>query len=343
MTYEVVVDRINREEWDRYAKSFADYSVYQTWAYQQVRAEMTGQQVSRILVRDKSNNIQMMCQIRIKHLKPLGLTIGYAQWGPLVDAKKAMLKCSIRALEAFRETYLGSKVKVLRIVPNAKANRIGNEFAAMLKSAGFEYVSYAKPHLTMILSINGSEEQMRAKLHRSWRRGLLKAERNGIEIVEGVDNKYFEILEKLYLCAKRRKGFKGLNPQEFVRVQNSLLDKEKMNVVTAFYNGEPVASHASSHLGDTALGTLAACNEKGLECSASYLVWWRTFLAAKRAGMKRYDLGGINPKKNPTVYQFKQRMGAQEVRYIGEYEVCTCSAVKKLWHLADKARSLVKG
>lgn len=343
MAYEVIVDNINREEWDKHANNFADYSIYQTWAYQQVRAEMAGQQVSRILVRDRRNNIQMMCQIRIQRLKPLGLKIGYVQWGPLVCARKETLKCSIRALEALRETYLGSKVKVLRVVPNAEANRIGNEFAAMLKSAGFEYVSSAKPHLTMMVSVDDPEEQIRGRLHRSWRRGLLKAEQNGLEIKEGTDNKYFEVLEKMYLCAKRRKGFKGLDPQEFVRVQYSLSEKEKMNVVTAYCDGEPVASHASSHLGETALGTLAACNEKGLECSASYLVWWRTFLAAKRAGMKRYDLGGINPAKNPTVYQFKQRMGAQEIRYIGEYEIYTCSAVKQLWRLADKARSVVKG
>jgi len=251
MACEVIVDNISREDWERYADDFGDYSIYQTWPYQQVRAELDGQELNQVVVKEENGHVLTMCQMRIRHVKPLGLKIGYVQWGPLFRRKDGTVKCSVQALDIMQRSYLGSRVNVLRVLPNAEANRSGQEFAAILESVGFEYVSNVKPHLTMMVPVDDSEEQMRRRLHRSWRRGLIKAERNGIEIKESEDSKYFDVLEKMYLEAKKRKAFKGLNPQEFIRPQLMLSDKEKMNVIVAYYDGEPITSHASSHLGDT--------------------------------------------------------------------------------------------
>ena len=153
---------------------------------------------------------------------------------------------------------------------------------------------------------------------------------------------YFKVLERIYVEAKMRKAFKGLNPCEFIRTQELLPVEEKMNAIAAYHDGRAVTVHVSSHLGDTAVGTLAASNSEGLECGSSYLVWWRTFLAAKRAGMRRYDLGGIDPKNNFEVYQYKQRMGARVCQYIGAYEICTNSVVKDIWRAAECAYRLWK-
>ncbi|MBA7668576.1 hypothetical protein ES703_76689 [subsurface metagenome] len=90
------------------------------------------------------------------------------------------------------------------------------------------------------------------------------------------------------------------------------------------------------------MGTLAACSEKGLECSASYLVWWRTFLAAKRAGVKWYDLGGIDPDNNPTVYQFKSRMGGKEQFHIGAFEACDNWAIRTIWRMSERVYNLIR-
>lgn len=342
MNYKVILDSIEESDWERHAGGFADYSIYQTWAYQRVRGEMDRQEVSRAVVTECNGQAVTMCQMRIKCFKPLGLKIGYVQWGPLFRRLDGTNEFTGKALQCLVKAYLGSRVNVLRVVPNAEANHIGCEFAAMLESAGFEYVKSVRPYFTMTLSVDGSEEEIRSRLHRSWRRGLNKAEQNGLEIKEGPDSEYLELLEKMYVEAKKRKGFRGLNPREFIRTQELLPAEEKMNAITAYHNGRVVTVHVSSHLGDTAVGTLAASNEEGFRYGSSYLVWWKTFLAAKRAGMKRYDLGGIDPKDNFEVYQFKQRMGARQCQYIGAYEICTNSVVKDIWHLAERTYRLVK-
>ena len=76
----VNIDNILREDWEDQAKSFADYSIYQTWPYQQVRAEMDGQEISRILIRDDSGKSILMAQVRIKRIGLFGLNIGYVQY-----------------------------------------------------------------------------------------------------------------------------------------------------------------------------------------------------------------------------------------------------------------------
>jgi lipid II:glycine glycyltransferase (peptidoglycan interpeptide bridge formation enzyme) len=342
MAYQVIVDNINREDWERYAADFADYSIYQTWAYQQVRADMDHCKTSRCIVKNTNDNIEMMCIVRIKHLKPLGLRIGYVQWGPLMKGRDGDLKCTVNALMQLQKVYIGEKINILRIVPHIYEDGLGRAVSQMLLSIGFRFVSNVKPYNTMTLSLENSEENLRKGLHRNWRRNLQKAENAGIEIRQGCENELFDILERLYLKALERKRFKGLNPDQFTRTQRMLFEREKLIVTVAYFDGEPVTALATSNLGDTGLDILAANNEKGLKCGSSFLTYWNAFDASRRAGMKRYDLGGIDPKNNPTVYQFKSRMGGEVQFHIGAFEAYANTVVRKMWTAANTLRNIFK-
>lgn len=336
MSYEVNIDNFDCGEWLDCAKQFADYSIYQTWPYQQVRGEMDNQQVSRVIIRDEDGRVVTMCHVRIKHVKLLGLRIGYVQWGPLFRDKDDKVVCSVEALRTLRKAYLLNKVNVLRVVPNACDDENGKIFAGMLRSAGFGRVQNILPYRTFILPADDSEEGIRKRLRKSFRRDLKKAEKNGIEIREGCGEEFCKILEELYVESLKRKCFKGLDTQEFIKPQRLLSTAEKMNIIVAHYEGEPVSVHLASNLGDTAVVLLAASNEKGLTCGSSYLIWYRAAVSALNTGMKYCDLGGIDPKDNLNVYQFKSRMGGEESLHIGTFEICNNWIVKKFWHMAEK-------
>jgi len=342
MTYKVIVDSISREEWEGYAANFADYSIYQTWPYQQVRAEMDGQEVSRVIIKDENGCVVTMGQVRIKHVKPLGLRIGYVQWGPLIKRKAFRLESVVAALRELRQVYLCNKVNVMRIVPNVVKDDTSIIIEDILVVSGFQHVSNVPNYHTMMLPLEGNEEELRERLHRSWRRYLRKAEKSNIEIREGTSLEYFEILKRLYLMAKQRKRFKGLEQDVFIKTQELLSASEKMNAVVAYCEGQPVTAHITSHLGNTAVGILAASNEVAVQYNASYLVWWRTLLAGKRAGMKKYDMSGVDPIGNPNVYQFKLRMGGEDTFYIGAFEATTNTIIKNMWHTGEKIYRLMK-
>ena len=79
---------------------------------------MSNQDISRFVIKDENGEAVAMGQVRIKHVKPIGLRIGYIQRGPLVRGRNGRLRCSAEALNAVCEAYLGEKVNILRIVPN---------------------------------------------------------------------------------------------------------------------------------------------------------------------------------------------------------------------------------
>jgi len=341
MSYKVYVDNFSRDDWERYAKEFADYSIYQTWPYQQVRAEMDSQQLSRIIIKDENGHVVTMGQIRIKHYKPLCLRIGYVQWGPLMRSRNGEIICSPQALKLLHKSYLGTRVNVLRVLPHIYKSEGGDYVIDIFQAAGFEHSCSFTPYHTMIFPLNTSEEEMHKRLHRKWRSELKKAEQKNIQIRESPDGEYLKILDKLYMSAQRRKKFKGLDMQVYFKTQQLLLPWQKMNVVLAYLDGEPLTADVTSYLGDTAVGLFQASSEKGLRCGASYLVWWRTLLAAKRAGMKMYDLGGVDLDRNPNVYQFKSRMGAKEAFHVGTFEACNSLRTKLIWRTSERIYNLI--
>ncbi|HUW19289.1 MAG TPA: GNAT family N-acetyltransferase [Sedimentisphaerales bacterium] len=341
MKYEVTIDNLTKEQWEFHAGDFADYSIYQTWGYQQVRGEADGQEVSRAVVKDANGRAATMCHVRVKHVKALGLRIGYVQWGPLMRAKDGTLKCSIEALNILRDAYLGSRVNILRVVPNVCNSEAGPEVIRLLRASGFNCVRGVKPYYTMFLSLNCPEETLRGRLHQSWRRKLRKAEAAGLELREKTDDESFRILERFYLDTVQRKGFKGLDPREFAAAQRILASGEKMKLMVAYHRGEPVTVHVTSNLGDAAILLLVASNETGLELGASYLAWWQAILASARRMMKRYDVGGIDFENNPTVSRFKAGMGGEESCHIGAFEACSGAMVRNLWRTAEKAYQLI--
>ena len=342
MTCKVNVDNFTRDEWERNARSFADYNIYQTWPYQENRAEMAGQKVSRVMIKDENGQVVTMCHVRIKHIKPLGLRIGYVQWGPLIRGIDEMIKCSSEALKALRTTFVGTRLNVLRIVPNIHDNELGKHVLEMLISSGFQRVNSEPPYRTLLVKTDDSEECIRKRLRKSFRRDLKKAEKAGIEVHETYDVESCRILEHLYTKTSKRKGFKGLDIRQFIETQQMLLVPEKMNIIIAYYRGKPASVLLSSNLGNTAIVLLAASNEQGLVCGSSYIVWYRGALSALNAGMKYYDLGGIDPEKNASVYRFKLRTGGQDVCHIGIFEICDSLRTGIIWRTAKRVYNLIK-
>jgi hypothetical protein len=137
MSYTVNIDNFDRPYWDKMAKEFADYSIHQTWPYQQNKAGVSKCQISRAVVTNENNQVCLMCQVRIKNIKCIGLKIGYIQWGPLVRGNDDEIKCCVTALIELRKAYLGSVVNVLRVVPNMPMGQSSEIFSRMLKAAGF--------------------------------------------------------------------------------------------------------------------------------------------------------------------------------------------------------------
>lgn len=341
MSCEITIDKIDRPTWERYARGFADYNIYQTWAYQQVRARTERQQISRFVVKDDGGEVMTMGQVRIRHVKPLGIRIGYMQWCPLVRGENGTLKCSVEALDKIREAYLESRANVLRINPNVRADDLGRGFAKMLEASGFQKIRDVAPYHTMHIRLEDEEDLLRKGLRQSWRRMLTKAEKGDLKVVVRNDKQAFGILDKLYLETVKRKKFRRTDHDVFTMTQNTLSMEEKMHLILVYQNGDPAACHLAGNLGETGIFLLGASSEMGLTYRASYLAWWKAIRLASCLGMKRYDVGGIDFETTPNVSRFKTGLGGDEVFHIGVFEACNGPGVKTIWHVASKVHNLL--
>jgi lipid II:glycine glycyltransferase (peptidoglycan interpeptide bridge formation enzyme) len=265
----------------------------------------------------------------------LGFRIGYIQWGPLLRREGQAAELDSEALRLLHDYTLSMRVHVLRIAPNIYTSEVHDDYKEALRSAGFEPVKQLKPYHTMLFPLDINEDQMQKRFHTKWRATLRKAEKNGMMVYESQDIPILSMFEKMYQKSRERKRFKGLNIQEFIRTQEKLLMSQKMNMVVVKKEDDLLSVDINSYLGDTSLGLFQATTEQGLSLGASYLAWWHTFLAAKRAGMRRYDMGGIDPEKNPSVYQYKLRMGADVAYHIGCYDAYADKWAKRFCFMLD--------
>jgi lipid II:glycine glycyltransferase (peptidoglycan interpeptide bridge formation enzyme) len=64
-------------------------------------------------------------------------------------------------------------------------------------------------------------------------------------------------------------------------------------------------------------------------------------MVAHDAGFKIYDLGGIDPENNPSVYQCKSRLGGREIFHIGAFESCRSPMVRLIWRMCESVHGLV--
>ena len=318
--YIVDEDQITAEKWEHDATSFNDYTLYQTWAYQHVRSKNENLPIKRVIIKDSFECVLLMAQVRLYKIPLINRYWGYVQNGPLICHKAD--DCDIqKALFLFLNYMLKEKICILRITPYIFENKKGTSYPSLLERCGFIKNTTIPCYYTAILSLKESMEDIFSTFHRSWRRYLIKAQKEALQIESGTDQVHWAILKNLYDKSKKRKDFVGLDSNTFSETQHYLPSISKIEIIIARdEKGEPLCAHATSYFGETALGIVAASSEKGLQMNASHLVWWHTLIQAKAKGAKIYDLGGIDPIKNPNVYQFKMRMGTSEIKSIGCFD-----------------------
>jgi hypothetical protein len=171
---------------------------------------------------------------------------------------------------------------------------------------------------------------------------LRKAEAAGVQTREYTDDTQFQTLEGFYMDLIRKKGFKGVHPQVFARTQRGLPESERMSLVVAYLESEPVSVHVSTNLGDSGIMLMAASSEKGYQHSASYMAWWKAVLISNSRGMKKYDVGGVDFENDPGIARFKAGLGGQPCSYVGAFEACTSAAVESIWAMGEKAYKILR-
>ncbi|NIO21771.1 MAG: peptidoglycan bridge formation glycyltransferase FemA/FemB family protein [Candidatus Aenigmarchaeota archaeon] len=337
--YSVETDRLGRVEWSELVKNFDDATIYQTWSYGAVR---WGEKNLSHLVLKKDGKIIAGAQTRIIRIPFLGAAIAYIHRGPCwrLRGEKQDSQTFRQIIRALRKVYVSDQRLLLRVAPNEIG--AGSEtIPSILREEGFRWRPSILPYRTLLIDLSPTLEELMKGLRKKWRENLRRAQRTGLEIVEGSHDELYEVFIGVYREMHARKKFiEFVDINEFRAIQRDLPEDLKMNIMIATYEGDPVSGLIWSVIGDTGIPIFSATADKGLKLRASYLLRWRMLAQLKERGCRFMDQGGINPKRNPGSYHFKKGMGGVEVCHIGNFEESQSLVSSLFGNLAEKLKSI---
>lgn len=336
--WSIEVDRCSQAEWERDLNCFEDATIYQTWAFGAVSWGCA--QLSHIKL--KSDGITVgMAQLRLVTIPIVRRGVAYVRWGPLWRRKDTprnpeVYRCLLSAL---RDEYVRRRKLLLRIVPNTFSEdtdeKVISSGAARL---GFKRKD-SRCYRTFLVDISPSLEQVRKSLDQKWRNQLNRSEKNGLVVLAGTDDRLYGMFKAIYEEMMERKCFDTtVDVHEFERIQRSLPESQKMQILVAVKDGKPVSAIVASTIGRTGIYLLGATSNEGMQHKGSYLLQWRMIEHLKECGCHCYDLGGINPERNPGVYHFKSGFSGADKSHVGEYEISGSAVSSWIVSIAESRR-----
>ncbi len=324
MNSEPIVEPVTREEWIHEARRFCDYNYRQTWAYGELLAKRRRAVSVHVAIR-RGNDLLGLADVRLKRA-PFGLGgLAYVSWGPLVQlGGQDDLQRLVHCMEALRDEFVKRRRLLLRVdlQPSLRRPDWSDRAAELLSAAGFSRARRLPAERTLLLDLDRPLAELRRSLAQKWRNCLNRAEKNGLAVRRGSDRQIFGKFCSLFSRFRQQKTFKvDLDAAFFMKVHDRMEPSARFDVALAEKDGQVVAGHVASMLGDTCVYLLGATEKAGLETKASYLLQWHVITKAKERGFRRYDLGGIDPVGNHGVFHFKRGLGGIEVSSPGQFEL----------------------
>jgi len=318
----IEIDNINRQDWDNLITQFDDASHRQTWEF----GTISGFNPSHAIAID-DGKVLGCSQINIRYIIPRA-KIGYAliKMDPVFTrhGESPNYRILFDLLKAIKVEYGIKRNLLIRIEPPL-VKKMKTELHHFLLSEGFVKNNYFTPYRTLIIDLSPSIEDLRSNLLGRWRRNLRKAEESQLEVTQSTSDKDFDILIDLAIDMISRKSLNRSMLAYFCfykRLQKALPEQLKIQLFMCTKNKQPISCAAVSMIGSVATYLVGASNQEGLTFNASYLVHWHILTVLKQKGINYYDLGGINPRTNPGVFQFKRGIAGKnewDETFLGEY------------------------
>jgi hypothetical protein len=338
------VDTTDANKWPSLLCQFDDASIYQSAAYGSVH--WGASQLSRLVLKDDSK-VVAITQLRIVQLPILRKGIAYIRSGPLCRLRGQPLDPEVlrEVSSAIQKEYAVRRGLLLRIIPPVYAD---DSFAEVWESTwsclGLTKTTDQPPHCTMRIDLSPSLEDLRKNLHQRWRNYLRSAEKSEFTVREADNIEFYDRFLDAYRQMMTRKQFQTtVDVDEFRQIQAELPEGSRMQVFLCEKGGKLYNALIVAAAGDTGIYLLAATTDEGLSGKGAHLLQWRAMEWLKSHNCRWYELGGINPEKNPGVFQFKSGLGGSTVNQLGVFEFSADWASAAFVRAAERAQTLFRG
>ncbi|MGI8495675.1 MAG: lipid II:glycine glycyltransferase FemX [Pyrinomonadaceae bacterium] len=322
--WELLTNETARRIWDENLVRLDGVTPFQMFAWGEYSRAMNWEPVY-LAARDETGEITAM-MLGLLRRYPLGTGLMWCAGGPVGDVKTWD--------ESLQQSLLKA-TKLKRVYCRFRCDRERNIDEVLTLNNQNWMRSWFMWHScwTMELDLTKSEPEMLAKCSRNWRRNLVKAQKNDLQIRRWNDPNVEEIVAA-YADMETRKNL----PEQFSREElQTLFERAGANLVcyrADDENGKLLALRACLVIGNQALDHLAVTTARGRELFASYIVFQKLLQDCRERGIKSYDLSGIDPHNNPGVFTFKRETGARPVEQLGEWDWASSGWLRWLGNFA---------
>ena len=201
--------------------------------------------------------------------------------------------------------------------------------------AGFSLSPHSiQPPRTIVVDLQGSEEQILGRMKQKTRYNIRLAQRKGVVVQPTSD---LDAFYRLMAVTGERDGF-GVHSQEyFTQAYNLFHPQGEAEILTAEFEGTPLAALMVFQRGGRSWYLYGASSNEQRELMATYLLQWEAMRWARARGCQEYDLWGVPdasladleakfaaPGQASTglwgVYRFKRGFGGSLCRSAGPYD-----------------------
>ena len=202
-----------------------------------------------------------------------------------------------------------------RFIPEIKKSAA---IDTVMKENGFIKTD-SPPYQTIKLDLTQSEEELRANLHGSWRRSLVKSEKSELEITWDDTGQKLPILLKLYDLDRKTRKYSGADLPALMALGRVFAAEKNALVGIASLDNRPVGAILIFCHGQGATYQVGWNGQEGRDNRAHHRLLWDSLGVLQQKGITMFDLGGVNDGSAASIKRFKTGMGGKLIELAGLY------------------------
>jgi peptidoglycan pentaglycine glycine transferase (the first glycine) len=306
--------RLSAAEWDAFLQRYPDAHLLQSSAWGELKAAF-GWQVERVAVGEAG------VQVLFRSL-PAGFSLAYVPKGPLGRGWHDLWLEVDAVCRRRRAIFL----KVEPDFPEPLPEQVQADLVGFLPSR-----HTVQPRRTIVVSLEGSEEELLARMKQKTRYNVRLAEKKGVVVRPWDDLVAFQ---RMMATTGQRDGF-GVHSLAYYRRAYELFSASGgCALLAAEFQGRPLAALMVFARGKRAWYFYGASTDQERNRMPTYLLQWQAMRWARSRGCAQYDLWGVPDADEATlesqfegrsdglwgVYRFKRGFGGQLVRTAGAWD-----------------------
>jgi peptidoglycan pentaglycine glycine transferase (the first glycine) len=212
-----------------------------------------------------------------------------------------------------------------------------------------------QPRELFVMDITKSEEELLTEMKSKTRYNIKVAQKHNVRVV-AVDKsqpdsqKYLEKFLELVKITAKRDGITP-HPESYYRKMFETIPAENLKLYVAEYQDKVIAANIVIYFGNTATYLHGASDNEFRNVMAPYLLQWQQIQDAKKAGLERYDFGGVktwnmehgtwNNWAGITKFKTGFSPNTSSVKFLGSYDIIINKKKYFLYRLIQKLKKII--